>query len=494
MLKHIILRVTAFGAVVGLSAMGFFACSRQPAEPPGRATTAETQSSGAKGFTAEELSRRTIERRAVEAAIWGMPIVNFDSMRQAFFHDANGAYGDILFWSRPGNWKLQVLTPNTTVRYVLSFVNTNQAGPVVLELPATGDAALMGTIVDAWQIPVTDIGLAGVDQGKGGKYLLLPPGHQVAVPSGYIAIPMKTFNSFVGVRLITKSEDEATVQKAISYMKHIRIYPLSKSAAPPQSKYVDMVDAIWDTVPRFDESFYANLARMLNEEPVQPRDSAIMGMLPSIGIEKGRDFKPDEATLAALKSGAEEAHAWLMNRLVTLGSPYWPNSKWDIPVPPSAVKSEFTWETDGILDVDARGTGFYSFFCPPKKTGVGQSYLATFVDATGQRLHGGETYRLRVSADVPVRQFWSVTIYSHATAALIRNVSRPSLDSYDQKAKRNADGSMDVYFGPRAPEGMEANWIPTVGGSDWFAYFRLYGPEQRFFDKTWKLSDIQPMK
>jgi hypothetical protein len=169
------------------------------------------------------------------------------------------------------------------------------------------------------------------------------------------------------------------------------------------------------------------------------------------------------------------------------------DSKWDVPVPPSAVKSGFTCETEGILDVDARGIAFYSFFCPPKKLGAGQSYLVTLFDTTGQRLHGGETYRLRVPGDVPVKQFWSVTIYGHATCALIRNVSRPSLDSYDQKAKRNA-GSTDIYFGPTAPGGMEANWIATVAGNDCFAYFRLYGPEQRFFDKTRKLWDIQPMK
>jgi hypothetical protein len=493
MIKHITLRATVLGAVAGLLVIGLFAGSRQPAEHSCYSRKARAQKP-AKPFTSEELNRRTIERRAVEAAIWGMPIVNFDVMRQAFFRDANASYGDIIFWSRPANWKLQCLTPNTSVRYVFSFINTGQAGPMVLELPATGDAGLMGTVVDAWQVPVTDLGLAGEDQGKGGKYLFLPPGHQGAVPSGYIVLPVQTYNSFVGLRLIIKSEDEATVGKAIAYLKHIRIYPLSKATAPPESKYVDMVDTIWDTVPRFDENFYTSLARMLNEEPIQPRDSAVMGMLLTIGIEKGKDFKPDEATQTALRAGAQEAHAWLMDRLVTFGSPYWPGSKWDIPVPPSAVKSGFTWEAEGILDVDARGIAFYSFFCPPKKLGAGQSYLVTFSDATGQRLRGGESYRLHVPGDVPVKQFWSVTIYGHATCALIRNVPRPSLDSYDQKAKRNDDGSIDVYFGPKAPKDMEANWIPTVAGNDWFAYFRLYGPEQRFFDKTWKLPDIQPVK
>ena len=106
---------------------------------------------------------------AVEAAIWGMPIVSFDSMRQAFFSDAKATYGDIIFWSKPGSWKLQCLTPNTTVRYVFSFINTSKAGPVVVELPATGEASLMGTVIDAWQVPVADLGLAGEDKGKGGQ-------------------------------------------------------------------------------------------------------------------------------------------------------------------------------------------------------------------------------------------------------------------------------------------------------------------------------------
>jgi hypothetical protein len=143
------------------------------------------------------------------------------------------------------------------------------------------------------------------------------------------------------------------------------------------------------------------------------------------------------------------------------------------------------------LDVDARGIAFFSFFCPPKKLGTGQFYLATFFDGKGQRLRGGETYRLRVPGDVPVTQFWSVTVYDLATSALIRDVARPSIDAYDKKASKNADGSMDIYFGPKAPSGMEANWVPTVSGKDWFPYFRFYGPERPLFAKTWKLPDIE---
>jgi len=312
------------------------------------------------------------------------------------------------------------------------------------------------------------------------------------VPAGYFVVPMKTYNGFVGLRVITKNEDETSVSKALAYLKLIRIYSLSKAAAPPQSNSVDMSNIVWDAVARFDDGFYTSLARMIGEEPVQPRDAEMVGMLRTFGIDKGKEFEPDEPTRAALKAAAQEVHAWFMERLVTYGERYWPEGKWDVPVPPIGPRSGFTWEANGILDVDARGIAFFSF-CPPKKLGTGQFYLVTFFEGKGQRLRGGETYRLRVPADVPVNEFWSVTVYKRTNCALIPDVARPSMDSFDTKASKNADGSMDVYFGPKAPEGKETNWIPTVAGEDWFPNFRFYGPKQALFTKTWKLPDIGKM-
>jgi len=168
---------------------------------------------------------------------------------------------------------------------------------------------------------------------------LLPPDHRGDVPPDYIAVPMKTSNGFVGLRVIIKGEDEATVRKALAFLRLIRIYPLSKSAAPPQSTFIDMADTVWDAVARFDDSFYESLARMVSEEPVQPHDAAMMGMLRTLGIDKGKDFRPDEPTRAALKAAALEAHAWFMDRLVTYGEHYWPDSKWDVPAAPIGPKS-----------------------------------------------------------------------------------------------------------------------------------------------------------
>jgi len=124
----------------------------------------------AQTFSSEELHRRTLERRAVEAAIWGMPIVSVHAMREAFFRDAKAKYNDIVFWSKPSDWQNQTTTPNASARYVYFNFNTQPDGPVVLEVPAAVGAGLFGTLLDAWQVPLVDVGPAGEDRGSGGLH------------------------------------------------------------------------------------------------------------------------------------------------------------------------------------------------------------------------------------------------------------------------------------------------------------------------------------
>ncbi len=125
-------------------------------------------------LTAEELATRTLERRAVEAAIWGMPIVSVDTMRQAFFRDAKAKYGDIVYWSQPSDWKFQFTTPNASTRYVYFNFNTKD-GPVVLELPKAVGAGLFGSIVSGWEVPLADVGPGGRGQGPGGQVSAAAP-------------------------------------------------------------------------------------------------------------------------------------------------------------------------------------------------------------------------------------------------------------------------------------------------------------------------------
>ncbi|MET0507769.1 MAG: DUF1254 domain-containing protein, partial [Burkholderiaceae bacterium] len=146
--------------------------------------------------TAAELAERSVHRRAVEAVIWGMPAVNTDLMYQAMARGAKGDWNQIVYWSRLLDWKNQTLTPNPDAIYFMPFFNTAQTGPVVLEIPPADEGSITGSIMDCWQTPLEDVGPAGVDKGRGGKYVILPPGHSEPVPDGHIPLPSQTYQGY----------------------------------------------------------------------------------------------------------------------------------------------------------------------------------------------------------------------------------------------------------------------------------------------------------
>jgi len=442
-------------------------------------------------FDAKQLAKRTLQRRAVEAAIWGMPIVSVDVMRQAFFRDAGAKYGDILYFSKPSDWKFQFTTPNASTRYVYFNFNLKD-GPVVLEVPPTIGAGLFGSLVDAWEVPLADVGPEGEDAGKGGKYVLLPPNFKDAVPEKYIPIRLQTFNGYALLRAISTSTSDADVAKAIELVKQLRLYPLAQAANPPAQRHIDAAGKLIDGVVRFDATFFESLARMVNEEPILTRDLAAMGQLLSLGIEKGKEFKPDAATKAILAEGAREAHEGFMVG-VQGGDPWWPGTHWNM-VERHGAKTGFLFADDSALYVDERGMTFFLAFAAPKKLGAATFYLVGANDSTGKPLEGQQTYRLHVPPNVPAKQYWAVTVYDLDTACFIRDLPSPGIDSYNQKMRRNADGSVDIYFGPKAPAGQENNWVPTAPGKPWFALFRFYGPDKPLFEKTWKLTDFEITK
>ena len=447
----------------------------------------------AQDLSPKALEQRMLERRAVDAVIWGMPLVSEDAMRQAYFRDANAKFNDIIWWPKGSGWKNQSLTVNTSVRYMYFFCNTRDDGPVVVDLPpAVAGASFYGTIEDAWFVPLVDIGF----EGKGGKYLVLPPDYTGEVPSGYIPVRPKTYNTMTLLRSIVASLSEEDVRAGDALVKQVRIYPLPKAGNPPPQRLVDLTDILYDGLVRYDESFFTSLARVLNEETVQPRDLQMMGMLLPLGIERGKEFKPDAATVARLKAAVAEAHAWLKNGLIAseTRSPWWPGSQWTIPSPPIGFETQALWEIPNYFDVDSRGIAFSNFFAPPAKTGTGSFYLTTYNDSRGRALRGENTYRLHVPANVPVREFWAMTVYSLDSGALFRDSTRPTLGSLDKGLSKNADGSVDIYIGPKPPAGKKSNWIFSPAGKTWFPWFRAYGPEKAFLDKTWKLPDIEKAK
>ena len=435
-------------------------------------------------------SAESLRRDAVEAAIWGMPLVAFDAMRQAFLRDVGGQYNDIAYFSKPADWRFQVTTPNASSRYVYTNFNLTD-GPAVLDVPPAVGAGLFGSINDAWQAPVADVGPAGEDEGHGGKYLLVPPGYEHAAPAGYVVLPLTTYNGYCILRAIPATSSESDVAKALELVKKIRLYPLSEAEHPPEQRHLDIADKTFDGIAKFDDTFYDSLWRMVTEEGTQQtRDADAIRYLTAIGIERGKPFNPDTATRAILKSAISEAHARFMegNKQII---PYWPDSRWgSVSYLEPGTKTGFTFETEGRVDVTARANMFYLACAPPKKLGAASFYLAATTDAAQKPLDGGASYRLRVPANVPAKQFWAVTVYDLETAGFIRGSPRVELNSY-QNPETNSDGSVDVYFGATAPAGKEANWVHTAPGKTWFAFFRFYGPDAPLFDKTWVLPNIE---
>src|SRR5688572_26557744 len=178
----------------------------------------------------DQLSKHVLKHRAFEAVLWGMPAVNFELMRRAAA-EAKGVDNQVVYWSRPLSWKNQTLTPNPDTIYLMPFFNTKDVGPMVLEIPPTdGASSITGSIDEAWQTAIEDVGPAGVDKGRGGKYLILPPGYEGHVPGGYLAMPSGTYAGFVILRSNLKAAGETDIAKAVAYGKRVRFYPLSQAA------------------------------------------------------------------------------------------------------------------------------------------------------------------------------------------------------------------------------------------------------------------------
>ncbi len=446
-------------------------------------------------YTPAQLQERAVARRAVEAAIWGMPLVNVDYMRQAYFR-AGAAYNDVIYWSNPNTWMNQTTTPNHSTSYVMFFANLKD-GPVVVDIPAAKDQALYGTLINAWNEPQINVGNTGQDKGKGAKYLLLPPGYDGEIPEGYVAVPSTTYNVYSLLRIIIKTQSSEDVKKGIEYLHTLKVYPLSQKDSPTDNKFIDVAGKPFEAVPDYDHRFFESLARMVGEETVQDRDLSVLGQLYSLDIGKDKEFAPNAETKVLLDQAADEAHQWMMEGYATNGTPIWPNvgRKWtfllDIPLA-EGTRVTFVEPGKGI-NVDVRAAAWFAMFGPVVPPPP-QLYVKTYETNEGKRLNGSQKYRLKVPANVPTNQFWAVDVYDAKTGAFLRESPVVGIDSYKQGIKSNDDGTVDVYFSPTAPEGEQANWVMTKEGEPFFVMFRVYGPKKEAVDGTWVLNDIEEIR
>ena len=428
-----------------------------------------------------------LQRRAIEAVVWGMPMVQFDALRQAFFRDAQASYGDVAYWSQPADWTFQLTAPPASGFYTYFNFNTRE-GPVVFDLTGSLAASVSGSIFNARDERLMDVGVRGADKGHGAKYLLLPPQYRAIVPSGYIPVRCSTYN---GYALFNQFQMSSATEDDHSLVQSMRVYPLARASDPPPQRFIDMSGRIFDAAVRFDDTFFDSLARMVNEERPQVCDLVVMNQIHALGIEPGKVFEPDLVTREILKRSAGKVHESLMER-VRKGEPWWPSASWK-----SAVlwpKTPFSEDVARRLGIDDRNIRFFLAFASRKEHSEAFCSLGAFSDGMEEPLSGEFSYRLDIPSDVPAKENWTVTAYDLHTACFIRESPRVAIDSNDRTLKHNADGSVDLYFGPRAPDGEESNWIYTAPGKRWFAVLRLYAPEKAFFDKAWKLPNFEKIR
>ena len=462
--------------------------------------------------TAQTLRDEMLYHRATQTYLWALPLINTLGMQVGSEKTFGEGHNVLVIWKKLTDAKTLVTTPNCDVIYAFAFVDLGKDGPLVFEAPPM----LQGILLDFWQRPIPvdggkfagDVGFAGPDQGKGGKFLLLPPGYKGEVPEGYFVCRSGTNSAFVFLRGLVA--DPSNLKPPVDLLEKTRIYPLKGEAKP--MKFPDGSGVPVDMLPTSDATAFDQLKRLVDVEGPHLADPDWMGMLAGLGIVKGEPFHPDERTRGILDRAAKSAYK--MSRVlgfdeVVSGRSFrvYPDRRWLNPMAGATAENpsgelDLSWrrvDRGGALDVDCRPWFFTNYFSVSpgmlsQIPGKGAFYIIAFTDSDGVALTGGTNYRLNLPKDVPAANFWSLTLYEAENASLLANGQPfPSLGWRD-KPVQNADGSTDLYLGPKAPAGQEKNWLATVPGRGYFAILRLYGPTEPALTKTWKPGDVAKMK
>jgi hypothetical protein len=430
--------------------------------------------------------------RAVEAAIWARPLTGFKALMDGLQRDAGVGYNDIGYFSKVQNSKLKWPTANATTPYVVGYWNAEKDAAVVEIPPATPDVSVFGLLADAWQRPIADVGPDGVDGGRGAKYLLTTSEYRGPAPPGYILLQQTTYNGYMALRLVLKDNSAASLQKAAEYVKRVKIFPLSQ-VDNPQTRYIDLYDKKVNLVSRLDADMYRTLDTIIQTERIEERDLVAMGMLQSLGIEKGKPFAPSDKMVAMFGAAAKETQHYLRQGYLTDLPIYYSGTQWRVALAPGVLETRFTYLDPGYVDTDNRGFQYNFAWGSGERVGKATFYINLAADVKGQPLDGSRNFRLKVPANAPVTQFWSATIQSDENGAFMDVSGRVALASTDEGVVKNPDGSVDVYFGPNAPQGHEGNWVQTVPDKRWFIMFRFYGTQPAVFDKSWRMGDIETL-
>ena len=459
--------------------------------------------------------------------------VSIYAVRKGFL-DAGIRDNDVFLTSRLLDAKSLLLTGNADTVYYVSFIDLSK-GPMVVETPP----GALGIFDDMWFHWIVDFGLAGPDRGRGGKFLLVPPGYKGLLPEeGYFVRKSRTFRVVMLGRSFLQNNDPAPTVAIIK--KHTKIYPykpggygttiasylegkapLTRLAKPVSPRFVEGTGLAINTIPPNDFGHYEMLDALVQLEPAEALDAELAGQFAAIGIVKGKKFAPDARMRKILEKSVAIGNA--AARVLGMGAHpedhfryYGKSSAWwnmlftggykflnppPMILPNGAVKQ---FPNRGARQLNARTGFFYTAtgITPAmvmRLTNIGSQYLIGNLDSKGAPFDGAKTYKLDLPRGIPAVRFWSATVYDNQTRSMLQTPQRyPRAGSQSfpsPAAVPNSDGLTTIYFAPKKPKGVKrGNWIQTVPGKGWFVALRFYSPTKGFFDKSWRPGEVTLVK
>lgn len=438
--------------------------------------------------------------RAVDAFIKGVPGASAYAMLEGIEAVAPEPH-QVLIFDNMMDSKSLFLTGNSSTVYVIPTLDLKQYGAMVMDVPP----GMLGGFNDSWFRYVDDIGAFGQDKMKGGKYLILPPGYDGEVPAGYFIVKSPTYRVLPLMRAsITKGVDEA-----VTRAKTLKVYPLSEKDNQKPMEFVSGSSLEFNTIHSNDVNYYHHLNEVIQYEPLSILDKETRGLFAAIGIEKGKLFNPNARMQNILEDGFNigtattrsmmwyprtEGELALLKETVIYSDA---DSEWHMAY--AGKNTYFDGADHSTMNSDARAFFHYmATFAIPSMAmtivGAGSDYAITYKDGDKNIFDGGKTYKLTLPKDVPVANFWAVTLYDTQTRSMLQTEQLyPSVDSNTENLKQNSDGSYSIYFSPKPVAGFENNWIQTLPNKSWFTILRMYGPEKAWIEKTWRPSEVEPV-
>jgi len=438
-------------------------------------------------------------QRGVQAYLSCLQVASLSGMRHAYL-EFGPANTTVLLFENLMDSKALYLTPNTVNIYMVAWLELGKE-PMVLRTPPD----VLGFIDDAWFNYIADFGRLGSDKNKGGTFIIAPPEYDEAAmaklksahPDAHV-FRSPTYGNWVIWRGFQENGDPAP---AVARTKKIfSIAPLSQMNNPPKMNFINVSGKYHNTIHRMDYELYEEINETIQREPTEAGDPEILGLLASIGIRKGKEFRPDARMKKILVEAADVGAATVRTLAARPRGDYWyrypGERRWNTPFYASSHK----FLDNGVRSLDARSFFFfYATGVTPAMTmkfrGKGSQYSVAYSDADGNPFDGSKTYKVNLPAPVPIKDFWSFTLYDNQTRSMLQTDQQfPGIDSKKKGLQKNGDGSIDVYVGPKAPAGKESNWIQSAPGKGWNTILRLYGPLEPWFDKTWRPGDFELVK